>query len=108
MVTNWVKTNEDLANNVQEVISRISIVLDTIEEETKNLQNTGSEIIKVPDQDLELQVNSKEIKKKGLHIFLKIFQNLVTKSLSLYNLLKKERPAKRQDDTPKLIAQVKF
>ena len=65
MVTNWVKTNEDLANNVQEVISRISIVLDTIEEETKNLQNTGSEIIKVPDQDLELQVNSKEMKEKG-------------------------------------------
>ena len=65
MVTNWVKTNEDLANNVQEVISRISIVLDTIEEETKNLQITGSEIIKVPDQDLELQVNSKEMKEKG-------------------------------------------
>ena len=57
MVTNWVKINEDLANNVQEVISRVTIVLDTIEEESKNLQNTSREICKLPEHDLELQVN---------------------------------------------------
>ena len=78
MVTNWVKTNEDIANNVQEVrghsafkqriddvcvqvISRVNIVLDTIDEEAKNLKTVSAEVRSLPDADEELKVTISNI-----------------------------------------------
>ena len=78
MVTNWVKTNEDIANNVQEVrghsafkqwiddvcvqvISRVNIVLDTIDEEAKNLKTVSAEVRSLPDADEELKVTLSNI-----------------------------------------------
>ena len=78
MVTNWVKTNEDIANNVQEVrghsafkqriddvcvqvISRVNIVLDTSDEEAKNLKTVSAEVRSLPDHDEELKVTISNI-----------------------------------------------
>ena len=79
MVTNWVKTSEDIANNVQEVrghlaafkqwidgvcvqvVSRVNIVLDTIDEEAKNLKTVSAEVRSLPDSDEELKVTVSNI-----------------------------------------------
>ena len=78
MVTSWVKTSEDIANNVQEVrghlafkqwiddvcvqvVSRVNIVLDTIDEEAKNLKTVSAEVRSLPDSDEELKVTISNI-----------------------------------------------
>jgi len=84
MVTNWMKTSDDLARSVEEVLSRVNIVLDTAEEESKNLDSLKLNSCSIEDEEL-----------KGL----------VGKSLALYTQLRRERAGNRQDDSPRLIAQ---
>ena len=101
MVTNWIKTSEDLDVSVQEIVSRVNIVIDTVEEEIKNLEKITASTKSLKQEDDEIKVSMLV----NVLIFMVPFQNLVDKSLSLYDSLRKERAAARQDLTPRQIAQ---
>ena len=55
MVTNWMKTSDDLSGSVEEVMSRVNIVLDTAEEESKNLDSL--KLTSCSTEDEEFKVN---------------------------------------------------
>ena len=59
MVTNWVRVGEELESSVGEVSSRVNIVLDTVQEEIRNLANISAEISKLESDDSELEVGMK-------------------------------------------------
>ena len=59
MVTNWVRVGEELESSVGEVSSRVNIVLDTVQEEIRNLANISAEISKLESEDSELEVGMK-------------------------------------------------
>ena len=86
MVTNWVRSDEDLVNNIQEVTARVGVVLTTLEEEARTVGGLVGEVGRL-EEDKETA-------------------SLVERSLAVYTNLKRERPANRQDDTPRQIAQV--
>ena len=88
MVTNWVRSDEDLVNNIQEVTARVGVVLTTLEEEARTVGGLVGEVGRL-EEDKETA-------------------GLVERSLAVYTNLKRERPANRQDDTPRQIAQVSF
>ena len=87
MVTNWVRSDEDLVNNMEEVTARIGVVLATLEEEARTVVDLAAEVGRLGAEDAETA-------------------SLVEKSLAAFTTLKRERPATRQDNTPRQIAQV--
>ena len=89
MLNSWLKTFEDLENNVVEVTSRVNIVIDTAQEEARNLTAIAADLDDSALDDVE-------------------FKSLVEKSLSILEVLRRERPSLRQDATPKAVAQVVF
>ena len=88
MVTNWVRSDEDLVNNMEEVTARIGVVLATLEEEARTVVDLAAEVGRLGAEDAETA-------------------SLVEKSLAAFTTLKRERPATRQDNTPRQIAQVR-
>ena len=77
MVTNWMKTSDDLARSVEEVLSRVNIVLDTAEEESKNLDSLKLNSCSIEDEELKVRKNRQTILFDILlHYFVDDFYNL--------------------------------
>jgi len=89
MVEHWTKTSNDLQQLTDEVTSRVSLVHETLEDLMARLNEQ-------PKTKKVLTESSEDSELKGL----------VTKSLLLYSVLRKERPANREDTTARQIAQV--
>jgi len=88
MVNHWDKTEKDLQLLTQEVTSRVDLVHETVQDVNKRLIEAKTrEVLTQVSEDPELQ-------------------NLVSKSVLLYSMLRRERASTRQDTTARQIAQV--
>ena len=87
MVSRWVRNDEELSLSVEEVTSRIDVVVTTLQEEANIVAVVTGELGGLEEEDEETG-------------------GLVERSERVLAGVKRERPANRQDDTPRQIAQL--
>ena len=89
MVTGWLRSDEQLAREVEEVRARQGVVLSTLEEEAVSLVSLGAEVEELvgSEEDGELA-------------------GLVERSLGVLSGLRRERSGSRLDSTGRPIAQL--
>ena len=89
MLTHWLRTSEDIDNNVNEVVTRVNIVIDTVEEESRSFGDHIQDTFDLHSEETELQ-------------------SFVDKALTVIIQLRRDKPGLREDTTPRSIAQIVF